>query len=169
MWAFPPPHPAGPLHMVTRTQEQTCCPLILVAWPSLLSRVQLFALEARMGQGVGQNPEALSGPCTLLWSYDSPQVLRSVVWGQVAGEEPLAPSLTSTPDHPHGATPPLLPGGGGHPVPTYRNTDCQRWRSCVPDPMGARALGGQGRGWWLSPRTLAAVLPPSLAPARWAS
>lgn len=59
MWAFPPPHPAGPLHMVTRTQEQTCCPLILVAWPSLLSRVQLFALEARMGQGVGQNPEAL--------------------------------------------------------------------------------------------------------------
>ena len=25
--------------------------------------------------------------------------------------------------------------------------ECQRWRSCVPDPMGARALGRQGRGW----------------------
>ena len=46
-----------------------------------------------MGQGVGQDPEALSGPCTLLWFYSSPQVLRSVVWGQVAGEEPLAPPL----------------------------------------------------------------------------
>lgn len=90
-------------------------------------------------------------------------MLRSVGRGGVAGGEPLAPSFTSTipPDHPHGATPPPLPGGGGYPVPTYRSSDCQRWHSCVPDPMGARALGGQGRGWWLSPRALAAALPPS--------